>query len=334
MAGIVFARSLTGPIDKLFKGTKVIAAGNFKTQVFVKANDEIGILADSFNFMAGRIVSLLEQEKDKVRLEEELKVAKLVQDSFFPPTHQVVGAFDVASFYTPASDCGGDWWGLVPHGKKVMLLIGDATGHGVPAALITATAASCTTTVQELGLLYPDLLDSPARVLGLLNKAVYGAAQGKILMTFFACLIDPEAKTVTYSNASHNPPYLYKHKADKEPDKKDLKPLMDAVELRLGHKQETVYQDATAEISANDVIVFFTDGFIECTNGQKEEYGSRKFIKSILKSAKSSTEEARDVIVGAAKEFYAGHPLADDLTLVVAKVLPEAQSTEGSQPAA
>src|SRR5690606_32048567 len=88
--GIVFAKTLTGPLDRLFKGTKVIAAGNFKSRVTVSANDEIGVLADSFNFMAGRIVSLLEQEKDKVRMEEELKVAKLVQDSFFPANHLTV----------------------------------------------------------------------------------------------------------------------------------------------------------------------------------------------------------------------------------------------------
>ncbi len=325
--GIAFAKTLTTPIDKLFKGTKVIAEGNFKTKVYIKGNDEIGILADSFNFMAGRIVDLLEQEKDKVRLEAEVKVAKLVQDSFFPASRLSLGGIELASFYTPAAECGGDWWGVVRAGKKTLLLIGDATGHGVPAALITATAASCTTTVEELGKLHPDLLESPARVLGLLNKAVYGAAQGKILMTFFVCLIDPDAMTVTYSNASHNPPFLYKFQ-EKEPDKKDLKPLMDAVAYRLGHKPDTVYSEASAPLAESDVIVFFTDGFIECMNPEKEEYGNRKFIKSILKNVKGGSEEIRDTIIQSAMEFYGKQPLADDLTMVVAKITPKAASGE------
>lgn len=326
MTGILFAKSLTTPIDVLFKGTKIIAAGDFKTRVSVKSKDEIGVLADSFNYMAGRIVSLLEQEKDKVRMEEELKVAKLVQDSFFPANKLMVGNLDIAAFYTPSSECGGDWWGMLRNGRKTLIMIGDATGHGVPAALITATAASCSITIQEMGRIHPDLLDSPAQILGLLNKAVYGAAQGKILMTFFVCIIDPDTMTATYSNASHNPPYLYKFDDAKEPSKKDLTAMMEAVGYRLGHKLESTYEDAQSKLAADDMIVFFTDGFVECTNPGKEEYGNRKFIKSILKYMKARPEDACDGIVKDARDYFAEQPLADDLTMVVAKILPEVVS--------
>ncbi len=322
MIGIMFARSLTNPIDVLFRGTKIIAGGDFKTRVTVKSKDEIGVLADSFNFMAGRIVQLLEQEKDKVRMEQELKVAKLVQDSFFPANKLTAGNLDIAAFYTPSSECGGDWWGMLRNGRKTLIMIGDATGHGVPAALITATAASCSITIQEMGRIHPDLLDSPAQILKLLNKAVFGASQGKILMTFFVCVIDPDSMSVTYSNASHNPPYLYKFNDKSEPSKKDLKALMEAVGYRLGHKPDSTYEDASMPISSDDMIVLFTDGFIECTSPEKEEYGNRKFMKSILKYMKGPSEDACNGIVKDARDFFADQPLADDLTMVVAKVLP------------
>ena len=317
--GIIFAKSLTNPIERLFRGTKVIAAGKFEERVLVDTGDEIGVLAESFNYMAGRILTLLGQEKDKVRMEEELKVAKLVQDSFFPANRLRIGCVEIAAYYTPAAECGGDWWWCVPVGERVMLLVGDATGHGVPAALITATAASCCTTIRELGATKPEILNSPAEILRLLNKAVYGAAQGKILMTFFIAIVDPVKMLITYSNASHNPPYLYKFK-ERDPDKKDLKPLQDAVSLRLGHEPDAAYTDAVAEIAPNDVMVLFTDGFIECTNRNKEEYGNRRFIKSILKSAKIATEDICNTIVNSAMEHYAGHPLGDDLTLVCMKL--------------
>lgn len=325
LIGMLFAKSLTGPLDLLFRGTQVIAGGNFKERVHIKVRDEIGVLADSFNFMASRIVSLLEQEKDKVRMEEELKVAKLVQDSFFPESRQQVGCLDIAAFYTPSSECGGDWWGLLPTGQRTMFLIGDATGHGVPAALITATAAASMNTVRELAAIHPEILDSPGEILRILNKAVFHAAQGKILMTFFVAVIDTEKMKVTYSNASHNPPYLYRFK-DKDPDKKDLKPLQDAVGLRLGHKPDATYTDASSDISVQDVMVMFTDGLVECTNPAKEEYGNRRFIKSILKFAKAKTEDVCKGIMDACMEHYAGHPLADDLTLVCVRVMPKAES--------
>jgi sigma-B regulation protein RsbU (phosphoserine phosphatase) len=126
---------------------------------------------------------------------------------------------------------------------------------------------------------------------------------------------------------------LYKFK-EREPDKKDLKPLQDAVSLRLGHKPETTYTDASAEVGPGDVIVMFTDGFVECTNKEKEEYGNRRFIKSMLKSAKTPTEEIRDGIVKAAMEHYAGQPLGDDLTLVCARVHPEGAVLPEPVPAA
>jgi serine phosphatase RsbU (regulator of sigma subunit) len=70
------------------------------------------------------------------------------------------------------------------------------------------------------------------------------------------------------------------------------------------------------------MIVLFTDGFIECTSPEKEEYGNRKFMKSILKYMKGPSEDACNGIVKDARDFFADQPLADDLTMVVAKVLP------------
>lgn len=323
--GIVFAKTLTNPIDRLFQGTKILAGGDFKAFVDVKSRDEIGVLADSFNFMAQRIVALLEQEKDKVRMEEELKVAKLVQDSFFPATRLTAGRLQVASFYTPSSECGGDWWTIVQDGPRSLLLIGDATGHGVPAALITATAAACCTTVETMARRDRSLLSSPARILEVMNRAVYVAAQGKIQMTFFACVVDPESGKVVYSNASHNAPYLYQLK-DKDPDKKDLKPLIDAVGFRLGHKPDATYVDAELPLKTGDSLVLFTDGMIECENPAKEEWGTRKFIKSILRNAKAAPDIQLEGVMEDAMAFYAGQPLKDDLTMVIVKVLPEASA--------
>ncbi len=317
--GMRFAKTLTSPIETLFSATRKIAQGNFKTNVKIPVNDEIGILADSFNYMSKRIVALLEQEKDKVRLEEEMKVAKLVQESFFPPTKLAYGGLEVSSFYRPASECGGDWWGVIPAGDKTVILIGDATGHGVGSALITATAASARTLIKELGAKDPELLTSPTRILDLLNKAIFDAAQGKILMTFFVAVVDPVAGRITYGNASHNPPFLYRYQP-RGPEKKDLKPLLEAQARRLGESRDTEFTEWSDPISQGDVLICFTDGIIEGINPGKEEYGNRKFIKTILKSVHESAETTKDTVVNGALEFYGSEPLHDDVTLVIARV--------------
>src|SRR5207244_8208632 len=104
--------------------------------------DEIGILGENFNFMADQLVVLLQQTAEKARLEQELEVARTIQETLVPPNDPVSnGFFKFACYFQPASQSGGDWWTwhqLV--GDKVLVVIGDVTGHGVPSAMITAAA--------------------------------------------------------------------------------------------------------------------------------------------------------------------------------------------------
>src|SRR5690606_11851732 len=120
-----------------------IAQGNFDKRVKVKGHDEVGALSDSVNDMADKIVLYMEEMKEKARLENEVAVAQLVQSSFFPRSSLTSPDLQVFGHFEPASECGGDWWGIADHGDWRIFFIADATGHGVPAALLTATINCC-----------------------------------------------------------------------------------------------------------------------------------------------------------------------------------------------
>ncbi len=205
--GILFSRSLTKSLEVLFEGTQKFVAGDFENNVVVKSRDEIGALSDSFNYMGKKIVQFMEQMKEKVRLEREVEVAKLVQDSFFPHDEGQIAGAEFSAFYAPASECGGDWWGYLESNNKSAIFIADATGHGVPAALITATANCALHTLEELVKTQPDLLNQPNLMLEWFNKAICGAGK-QLYMTMICVVIDKENKKVIWSNAAHNPPYL------------------------------------------------------------------------------------------------------------------------------
>ena len=219
--------------------------------------------------------------------------------------------------YQSASECGGDWWGVYEIEGRKILLIGDATGHGVPAALVTATANCCAQVISDLAINRPEILENPALILSIMNRVIFNLG-GKILMTFFIGIVDESGNQLTYSNASHNPPYLYRF-SDEAPSKDHISVLMEANSTRLGHTLETTYENCQISLNPNDVLVLYSDGILEAENQSAKQYGERRFLKSLLRVVKSTPEEMTSQILEDAYDYYEEVPPNDDITLVIVK---------------
>lgn len=316
---ILFSRSLTKSLETLFEGTQKFVAGDFGNSVEVKSRDEIGALSDSFNYMGKKIVQFMEQMKEKVRLEREVEVAKLVQDSFFPNFEGSIEGAEFSAFYAPASECGGDWWGYIESNGKSAVFIADATGHGVPAALITATANCALHTLEELLKTQPELINKPNLMLEWFNKAICGAGK-QLYMTMLCTVIDKDAKTLTWSNAAHNPPYLLSAKLDK-PSRQDLIPLLSDPSAHLGKEQNSSFENKTISYEEGDLLVLYTDGIVENTNKENKPYGDRKFHTSITQNKNSNLPLWQSAITQEALTFSGGTPSDDDVTLVLCRLI-------------
>lgn len=317
---LIFTQTITNPLNRLMKRTETMSEGDFKSTVVVKSKDEIELLADSFNYMTGKMDSILEEMKDKGRMESELQTAKVVQDSLFPNNELKNEKYELFGHYKSASECGGDWWGYKESRGKLYLFIGDATGHGVPAALVTASACSCCQTILEYVEHFEGEYAKPSDILKFLNKAVLLTGGQQILMTFFVAIYDPETKKLEYSNASHNFPIIYKY-SEKDPTKKSIKALAKAVGRRLGDKMDSEYTNDTIEISDQDVLLLYTDGPVEAVNPENVIWGERKFNKSFYTKAKMDTETIIKGILRDAYEYFDGVPPDDDVTLVAIKFI-------------
>lgn len=310
IVGILFTKRMTRNVQTLFEATTLLSKGDFNVNPVAEGNDEIGALTDSFVDMKDKIVMFMEEMKEKARIEGELKVAQLVQNSFFPKHAVLKSTFGFDGRYMPASECSGDWWGYFEQGSKVSLIVCDATGHGVPAALITAAAHSCISTIKiDAEKNYV----SPSRVLEKLNKVVC-SMNSEILMTAFVIEIDEDKKQITYSNASHMSPYLI-HKIDGEYTKEGIDPLIGNNGARVGEKMETAYQETSLSITEGDRIVMFSDGLTEMEVDGKA-WGQRNFIKSILKGAKRESSGLIKSILEDFSEHRKKASLQDDITLV------------------
>jgi len=317
VAGVFVSRSLTKPINQLMDATKRVSSGDFETRVQILSQDEFTVLGRSFNFMCDEIHRYMDEIKDKIRMEDELALAQLVQSSFFPHKDVTLGNLNISGVYQSASECGGDWWGVYEIEGRRIVLIGDATGHGVPAALVTATANCCAQVLKDLSFNRPEILEDPALILAMMNRVIYNLG-GKILMTFFIGILDEAGQSLTYSNASHNPPFLYRF-SENEPSKEDLNILMEANGTRLGHTLETTYENCRVEFNQHDVLFLYSDGILEAENQKGKQYGERRFLKSLLKVAKNTPQEMTSQILEDAYDYYEDVPPNDDITLVIIK---------------
>ncbi len=312
------SRTLTSALTDLFRATKKVAEGNFDIRVKVGSGDEIGSLADSFNAMATEVSRLMGETAEKARMESELKTAQTVQETLFPATQADLNGFRISGYYEPASECGGDWWHYCMVENKIYLWIGDATGHGAPAALITSAAKSAATIIERLNV-------EPDHALSLLNRAIYDVSKGRIMMTFFLAAFDPQTREFTYANASHEAPFLIK-KSDMPLKKKDLIPLNEVNNPRLGQDRETKYEQTKITLDPGDRILFYTDGIPDIENPQKEAWGEREFIKGIISSNKDFPEiaESVDTLVRQFSDYRQKAPLKDDITFFMAHYSGEA----------
>jgi serine phosphatase RsbU (regulator of sigma subunit) len=321
---------ITRPIQLLALRADQIAHGDLDSRVEVNSPDEIGTLSVSFNYMADRLQVLLKETAEKATLEKELELARTIQETLVPSGELIerpafadgrdlppgCGVVRVAGHFQPATQCGGDWWTChdLPDGK-ILLVIGDVTGHGVPSAMITAAAKSACDVVRTLDGAHL----TPGRLLTLINRAIYESSRRKFVMTCFACLIDTRTRTITYSNAGHNFPYLYRKSPNVQNGETEFTVLMSRGN-RLGDLADSTYAESSQPLRQDDVLIFYTDGIVECESSLGEEYGEKRFRSSIRNAGDLEPDRMRDAVVAAAMSFYGDRPRKDDITLVVAKI--------------
>lgn len=315
IVALISSKQITQALSRLTEASQVVATGKFDIKINIDSNDEIGSLAKSFNSMAEKLSWYVVQVAEKAVLESELNTAKTVQDTLFPPEHSRLDSLEISGRYQPASQCGGDWWYYCRVGERIFMWIGDATGHGVPAALVTSAARSAASIIEIM----PTI--SPGQALRMMNRAIHDTSKGKMLMTFFIASFDANTGELVYANASHEPPFLFRH-SDATLKKQDLIPLNEVNDPRLGERSDSEYHEARIFIAPGDRIFFYTDGMPDIKNPAGESWGERTLVKNVI----TAFNQGRDTEIVATKlqqqinEFRGGTKLDDDVTFFVCQV--------------
>jgi serine phosphatase RsbU (regulator of sigma subunit) len=324
-----FGIQLTRPIQELTAQAERIAVGDLDSRVEPVRRDELGVLAYKFNVMSEELRRLLAEQTRKASLEREMSLARHVQQAMLPPDKlDQHGAIKVIGYCMPASSCGGDWWTYRKLADgRMLVVVGDATGHGIHSAMIAATARGA---VEALASIEERLL-IPDQVLRAIDSAIRQLGDPSVLMTAFAALLDPASGTLHYANAGQNFPYVIKLGAERVLGEARIvaasgNPLGDhtiPVEIRRG----------SLELAPGDLFVCFTDGLVERANRAGQLFGDRRLRGALIGEALPDGRALvalRDRVVQKVEAYAAGSIAEDDITLVMCQFDPaQAQAPAG-----
>src|SRR5436190_18939467 len=199
VVGLALAKSITGSVHELFTGTERVRQGDFTHKIAVKAQDQLGELAESFNSMTASIEDLLRQAAEKKRLEEELRIAHEIQRSLLPQGPLVMPGLSVTALCVPAREVGGDYYDFLPlDDHRVGVLIADVSGKGTSAALYMAE-------LKGLLLSLSQIHTSPRALLIEANRLIANHLDARSFITMTYAVVDLRARTMTYARAGHTP---------------------------------------------------------------------------------------------------------------------------------
>jgi len=254
---------------------------------------------------AMRVGQLVRQQqaeaRDRERIEQELKVAQLIQQQFLPKSLPDLPSWHVAAFYRPARTVGGDFYDFIPlPDGRHMVVIGDVTDKGVPAALVMAS------THALLRGAAPRLI-SPGAVLAHVNDLLCADIPAHMFVTCLALILDPASGLLEFANAGHDVPYVRTRGGVAE---------LRARGMPLGLMPGMAYEEKTFQMRPGDSVLLHSDGLAEAHNPDREMFG---FPRVAALVAGSAAGEALIDACLAELEAFTGrdHEQEDDITLVM-----------------
>ena len=251
--GLSLARSITGSVHELFEGTEQVRQGDFTHKISVKANDQLGELAESFNSMTASIEDLLRQAAEKKRLEEELRIARQIQMSLLPQDPIVMPGLSVTAVCVPAREVGGDYYDFFPLGDdRLGVLIADVSGKGTSAAFYMAELKGLMLSLSRIHV-------SPRELMIEANRIIAANLDARSFITMTYAVIDLGARTMTYARAGHTP-LMYLSGLSKAEDRglRVLAPdgLVLGLKIDNGEMFERLLQEETIALNDCDLFVF------------------------------------------------------------------------------
>lgn len=333
LIGVRLTRTVTSAVAHLYEATKHINRGDFSHRIPVKSSDQLATLANSFNSMTASIEKLIEEQKEKQRLENELAIAQEVQAQLFPKQITQLASLEVHGFCRPARTVSGDYYDfLTVDSDKLLLAVGDISGKGISAALLMATIHSAvrayslegTPILREpvavgaaagSGLMLASGMHgaevSPGTLLALLNHQLYKSTPAEKYATLFLGIYDGRERSLTYSNGGHLPPIVMGQDGSIR--------RLEAGGTVVGLFDDRHYEEGSIQLHRGEVFLAYSDGVTEPEN-DFGEFGEHRLIELVRENRDLPLAKISELVTAAVDDWIGANEQPDDVTLVLARV--------------
>ena len=307
--GGVQTRAITRTVSDLYNATQFVQAGNFSHRVRVERKDQLGALGESFNSMTNSISRLIDEQKHLQRLENEISIAREVQDQLFPRNLPQVVGVEIEAICRAARSVSGDYYDFIQLSEsRVAIAIADISGKGISAALLMASLQAA----LRSQLLTPEGEKmSTAELVARLNKHLVRNTGDDRFATFFVAVYDIATRKLRYTNAGHLPGFCLW-------DGKGIH--LDKGGIVLGVVEDYAYQEGCVEVPADAVLIGYSDGLVEPENAYGEEFGVSRLEAAAQRVRQATPKKIAESLMTTAEEWSGSPEQADDMTVIVVKL--------------
>jgi serine phosphatase RsbU (regulator of sigma subunit) len=327
--GFALARQITGAVHDLFEGTEHLRNRDFTYHIPVRARDQLGELADSFNVMTGEITTLIRENAEKARMEQEMLAAREIQRRLLPSGPMSVPGVGITAFCEPAREVAGDYFDFIAISPtKLGVLIADVSGKGLPAGLYMAQLKVIAQSLARTEL-------SPRQFLKAVNRVVADNIDSKSFITMSYGVMDLEKMEMSFARAGHCPLIRVPGAAPAGLRKAELispDGLVLGLKLDDGAMFDGMIEEVTVPLAPGDLIVFYTDGISETMNMEFDCYGETRLAKVLEQYAHLPFEPLRSFIFADLRAFAGQADQHDDMTMILLKVDEQAPGIRAQDP--
>lgn len=313
MIGLLVSRRITTAVRGLYEGTEAIRSGRMDFRVEERTRDQLGELSRSFNSMSQSIEILMNEEREKERIETELSMAREVQARFIPNVPPQQGPLELAGAWIPARTVSGDYYDFIEHRDRMLdIVVGDISGKGISAALMMA-GLQASLRSQALD---PALERSPdrlSRLMSRLNVYLCHSTAPERFATLFICTFHAETSRLNYCCAGHNPPLLLRKDCD------DIT-LLESGGCPIGLFPEVGFEESSVRVDPGDLFAVYTDGITDALNTKDEDFGETRLRQVLSRNRSRPSGDILDRILASVRDFSLGVEQFDDQTAVIGRV--------------
>jgi len=303
---VMRARNVTVPITHLADAAGKLAGGDYDVRVNIATNDELQQLGEVFNQVGPGLY-------ERQRIKQSLELAREIQQNFLPKEDLELDNFDVAGLCRYCDETGGDYYDMLDLRDvlpgQVGLVIGDVSGHGLPAAMLMISTGSILRNNA------PRHGENLSAAISELNRHLEKNSETGKFMTLFYGLLDDKKKTLSWTSAGHDPAIWYKAQTG------DISELPNTG-MALGINDDAEFENSEpVTLQIGDIVLIGTDGIWEAADTSDRMYGKQRLIDSIKSHKDESAERIASAVVESVLDFSSGAPQTDDITLLVIKCI-------------